>query len=262
MSAISIESTLTPTAQLGQLFSAMGTLLRSLAESTDSAFRRTTISKLDANGIVRTYDVTDPSTGQTTRSKQLFYIEDLKTGELYKDEQWLESANKCFLIALGNPLLSAAKILWKALKSPFEITAVACDRLSRVRDLWSDGHVGRGLISLFYATYKIGGTLCSCLFDIVKIPLFSLGIELGALYGIVKPYHGRKIVAMVEHAMQKGIPYKGDCIRGKDAKLNPDLYEIYDFHFHSERPLYLAYCFQVRGNIKDPRVILVERNKI
>ena len=40
-----------------------------------------------------------------------------------------------------------------------------------------------------------------------KVPLFALGCELAALYGLFKPYHGRKYEALIENAWQHGASF-------------------------------------------------------
>ncbi|MES2122423.1 MAG: hypothetical protein V4492_06570 [Chlamydiota bacterium] len=265
MTTVTLDAPLGPVSQIGQVFCAVATFLRSLVERTDTAFCRVVVHKTDVIGRVRTFPtVLNAETGVIERNtNRLYYIEDRRTGDLYKDENWLGASSKCFMLALGNPILFTGKLAWKLIKTPFEIASVASDALGKVRDLYREGRAVKSFCALFHAGYAITAKTTICLYDIVRIPLFAVGVELGALYGIVRPFHGRKIFAMIENAWHKGVSHRQDCLRGNNnCARQRTCTDMFHLHFGSDRPFYMAYCFQKRGNVKNPDIIVIERKKL
>ena len=257
---------LSPCAQVRQLGSAIGSLLISVCERTDTAFRRVHVQKIDARGNIISYptnadgNIIDrrKANAETKWISDLRYIEDVKTGDLYFDERdenlesWCIVSIKCTLIVLGAPFYTAGKILSNIIRTPIEIGAIAFKTLYQVGKLLSQGECLQSCTAIGSGLYEIGETCGERLFEIIKAPIFGLGVELAALYGIFKPYHGRKFVAMIENAWQNGASYKND-VRNIPECSNNSPCEMFN------RPCYLAYCFQVRGDVNDPRITVIRR---
>src|SRR5690348_12970593 len=112
MATTATVSYLSPVAQIQKFLNTGADLLGSLTESTDAAFKRVTITKRDASGNVRFYNVTDPDTGQTRRVSVLTYIEDIKTGDLYLNEPMHIVASKCLAVTFSMFFYTLGKMGW------------------------------------------------------------------------------------------------------------------------------------------------------
>lgn len=260
---------LTPGAQIQQFCNSITSLFSSLTESTDSAFKRVHLTKYDANGNIRFYDkkerVIDPVTGEssvvTKQISDLTYIEDQITGELYLDEPQHSVAFKSFLVALATPLYTIAKMSWHTFKTPLEMSGIALHSIAPIGQLFYSGNfceAAKDTQRAFVQIFEVFGT---GLFEIVKAPLFALGCELAALYGIFKPYHGRKYEALIENAWQQGSSHKLD-FRNINAREGESCLKAFFKDIQESRPFYLAHCFQVRGNIQDPLMRVTARDPL
>lgn len=259
MTAVSPAGRLSPYSQVQQFCSSLWSLANSVCESTDTAFRRVHVMKRGADGNIKLYDV--KVDGETRRVGVLSYIEDIKTGNMYLDEPGYIVSFKCALIALGMPLYTTGKMAWHLFKTPIEITAIAIDTIVRVGQLLVRQRLQEGATEMRRGLFQIADTFGTGLFEIIKAPLFGLGMELAALYGIFKPHHGRKFEAMVESAWQKGASYKDD-FRNIPPRENETCWEAFMKDIKEARPFYLAHCFQVRGNTAEPRVIVIRRDAL
>lgn len=267
MATAASTSYLTPSAQIQQLCNAITSLFGSLTESTDSAFQRVHVTKRDASGNIRFYEkketVIDPNTGAstvvTTQISDLTYIEDVKTGELYRDEPTYTVATKCSLTALGIPFYAIAKMGWHTAKTPLQIGSIAISAIGRVGQLFFSGNFCEAAKEAQREIVQIFEVLGTGLFEIVKAPLFALGCELAAIYGIFKPYHGRKFEALIENAWQQGVSQKLD-FRNVAARPDENCLTAFFKYVRDSHPFYLAHCFQVRGSTRSPLVTVTARN--
>ncbi len=262
-STIQSQSLNLPT-QFQQFFSSVGSMLTSLCENTDSAFRRVHVMKRDANGNIRLFDVRDENTsttGEMRKTTLITYVEDIKTGEMTLDEPHYVISIKCFLIALGMPFYAIGKMAWYTFKTPFEITAIATRAILEAGRQFAYGRFYEGFGGLSKAVSLSSERLGYGLGEIVKAPLFGLGGVLAGLYGVVKPYHGRKIEAIIEHAWQNGASYKED-LRQVPARPGENCWEAFVKDVIDAHPFYLAHCFQVRGNISDSNLVVIRRSPL
>lgn len=279
MSALgSVENdSLNPISQGQLFFSSVSSLLSSLMESTDSVFRRVQLMKEDADGNFKYYDSKETITDPVTNEKKIIpkkvcvlsYIEDVKTGDLYLDEPEYIIAVKCALCALGIPFYAFAKVLWHAIKTPLQINAIGIDAICRaLQHLTSDAPYDAAA-DLKQRMNQMSEVLYAGLFEIIKAPLFALGCELASICGVFKPYHGRKFEALVEKAWQNDASYKID-FRNIPARSGEDCWTAFKMDcwtafvkdFKDTPPFYLAHCFQVRGNVNDPRVVILNRSHL
>jgi hypothetical protein len=214
--------------------------------------------KKDEQGNIRLYDRKDPATGETKKVAILTYIEDMHTGEIYLDEPAYIVSVKSALIALGLPFYTFGRMVMIAIKTPIEITTIALETLYKLgqqlcRCQWNEAsaEVMRGVA-------QSGNLLGNALYEIVKAPLFMLGCELAAIYGIFKPYHGRKYEAMIERAWQQGSSYKKDC-RNISARPGENCWEACVKDLRASDTQYLGLCYQVRGNVSSPLITVIKR---
>lgn len=261
MATIAPAQRLDAFSQFRKLGNALASLFTSQCESTDSAFRRVYLMKRDEQGNIRLFDKKDPVTGVIRKDALLNYIEDARTGEIYLDEPQYIVAVKCALIALGMPLYTFGRMAWNAVKTPLEIGTIALDTLSRLGEQLRQCHFSEAASAMKRGCVQILGSLGNGLFEIVKAPLFMFGCELAAIYGIFRPYHGRKFEGMIENAWQRGASYKEDFVR-IPARPGESCWESFRKDIMSAHAFYFAQCFQVRGNINSSRITVIKREPV
>lgn len=261
MSTVSQVGRLSPFSQVQEFCSSVGSLLSTLFERTDSAFRRVHVMKKDANGNIKLYNVKDPATQQIKKTAVLSYIEDIKTGEMTLDEPGYIIASKCALIALGLPFYTVGKMAWYVFKTPFEISALAINTLMKAGQHLAIGRLYEGAVDMRIGFSQVPEMFGIGLFEIIKAPIFFLGAELAVIYGIFRPFHGRKIEAIIEHAWQQGASFKED-FRNVPPRIGENCWDAFVQDIHDAHPFYFAHCFQVRGNVQDPRIVVIRRGAI
>jgi hypothetical protein len=265
----SVHLTLDPSAQIQQFWRGISTLAESVWESTDAAFRRVHLVKKDANGNIKLYDkkeqVVDLVTGETkevTKKEALLtYIEDVKSGEFYRDEPSYIVASKCALITFVMPIYTVGAMGWQGAKTLFKVCAVALEVITSVGEQLSLGNGSEAGKRCGYGSVQLLQELGTGLFEVVKAPLFGLGCELAAIYGIFKPYHGRKCEALIENAWQQGASYRED-LREIPARPNETCWTAAEKDMRTARAFYLAHCFQPRGNVREPHITVIRREMV
>ncbi len=261
MSAITETLPLTPFAQMQQFCSAIGQLLGTLCEKTESAFRRVHLMKKDADGNIKFYDVKDQETGETKKISVLSYIEEIETGDLQKDEAQHVVAQKCAWLALGIPFYTVGAIAWNAFKIPVEICSMLSKTLKKVGEQLALQRLYEGAVEMRQGLLQIPGIIGDGLFEVVKAQLFGFGAEIVSLCGIIKPYRCRKIEALIESAWHGGVSYKED-FRKIPKRPGENCLEAFVKDVQLMRPFYLAHCFQVRGNVNDPNIEVIRREAL
>jgi hypothetical protein len=259
MSAVTHSAHLNPISQVEQVCSSVSALLSTLCEKTDSAFRRVHVMKRDGSGNIKLYDVKDKETGVTRKVGVLSYVEDIKTGEMQLDEPGYVISFKCALLVLGVPFYTIGKMAWYIFKTPFEISALAVETLIKAGEYFAIARLYEGCIEMRRGFSQIPEMFGNGLFDIIKAPIFGLAAEFASIYGIFRPYHGRKIEALIENAWQQGASYKDD-FRNIPARTGENCWTAFVKDLHDAHPFYLAHCFQVRGNVNDSRIVVIGRD--
>ena len=122
-----------------------------------------------------------PYTGGTPK-----VLIDKATGRKYLNESKGVIRNKCNLLVIGTPLIhpiaAVVNVVYRILK------------LITLSHFW----VGKELDYNFKARLGAAG---KDLLRIIVAPLSLVGLELAALYGVVRPYDGRKLYASIERAI-------------------------------------------------------------
>jgi hypothetical protein len=256
MTAVTSTERLSPFSQLSQYCSSLSSILSTVFEKTDTAFRRVQVMKRDENGNFKSYQRTDPVTKAKCMDSRITYIEHISTGELYKDEPAQIVSIKCALIVLAMPFYTVGKMAWYLCKTPFDITTIVLDTLIKAGQQLVLGRFYAGFSEMGNGCIQLVDSVGSNLFEIVKGPIFGLGTALAALYGTVKPYHGRVFEALMEKAWQQGASYKDD-FRNIPPRAGENCWEAFVKDVQLAHPFYLAHCFQSRGNINDPRIVRI-----
>ncbi len=253
-----------PLSAIDQFFqwdSTITELFTSICDKTDESFRRVHVQKRDEAGNIKTYQSKDPTTNEIRQIQTLSYVEDIQTGAMYLDEPHYVTSVKCALIAFANILYTSGKVVWYAVRAPIVIAAVAAEAISKAAKEFSMGRCLESATELKKGWTKSCDLGVESLFEIIKCPIFGLGVELSAIYGIFRPYFGRKFVGKLENAWLGGISYKQSFNR-IPAREGETCLEAFSKDIQSSHPYYLAQCFQVRGNVNDPRIIVIKREPL
>jgi hypothetical protein len=241
-----------------------------LFERTDAAFRKVHVTKLDEQGKLKYYDVVDPNTGKVVKdpvtgkpkkNPEVTYIEDIRTGNLYLNEDARTVAFKCALLLLAIPFYTVGRMAWHLCKTPFAVGAVAFEALAKSGEQFARLKCSEGFKEMGRGLFKALDTAGDELFEVVKAPFFGLGAEFVAFCGIFKPHHFRGWEALIEKKWQNGASYKDD-FRNIPARKNENCLQAFVKDVREKRPFYLAYCFQVRGNVNDKRIQVIRRESL
>ncbi len=244
--------------------SLLSTLCQELLEAlpgccarTDATFQRVFFHKLDERGLPITYDseghrITDENAAAESltqgRVRELHYIEDIATGDLYFDDDMWEVCGKCAALAIAVLPVAVIKITWHLYRLMFNITHIAC-KVIHALFMLSRSEASPVIVR---ELKKVPTILCLEIWSIVSSPLFAVGCLVAALYGIAKPYHGRKIVAIFEKAWENGLSYRHDIKHASKRQTSSEsLFELLQQNADPKVALYAAYCFQRRDNIHE-----------
>ncbi len=228
-------------------------------ESKDAAFARVIISNPHKNGQVKVYDSVDPDTGKKTQSTTRSSIVDRTTGDLYLDEKAYVVWVKCIAIMLGMPLYTLATIGWHLTKIPVVITVIAFDILKTVPSYCLENKMDKAWAHFKERVWEIATLSAKEIFEVVKAPFYMIAAESGALVGVFNPYLGRKWVGKIEYSWQNQRSYKED-FRVIPERPGESFWEAFVKDVIHSRAFYLAYCFQVRGNLSNKNIRLVRHH--
>jgi len=202
-------------------------LFKDLADTIPSAICK---AESDAFQLVYLYTNSDGLKPVKSDDDHSSFIKDTATGELYWNDPEEVVRVKSALLLLGIPLLTAGVIIWHASQLIISIGIIALRILENLYNLAAckelcDSEITQ-LPFIFYE--RLSG--------IITAPFYAVAMEVAALFAAcIKPYHGRKLVAMIEHAWRNGVSYAKDCHCEKDM--------------NQVEAFYLGWCFQVRGKV-------------
>lgn len=113
------------------------------------------------------------------------FLKDESTGRRYLNESKGIVGFKCFLLTLGTPLIhpvaGLVNIAYRVIK------------LVSFCHFWCPGGENYNFKGRFLRASQD-------LFRIIATPLAVVGLELAAIYGLIRPYDGRKLYASIERA--------------------------------------------------------------
>jgi hypothetical protein len=222
----------------------------------EPAFESVAISKLHRNGQVKVYEIINPVTGEKSQQTIRKAILDRTTGDLYLDEKEYVVRAKCLAIMLGMPFYTLSTIGWHLTKLPIVVAVVAFDALKQIPSRWCDLTLNAAWNGFREKVYQITVLSAKEVFEVVKAPFYFIAAECAACVGVVNPYLGRKWVGKVEYSWQNQRSYKED-FRKIPARPDESCWEAFVTDLIQSRAFYLAYCFQVRGNLSDKNVRLI-----
>lgn len=102
--------------------------------------------------------------------------------------------------------------------------------------------------------------LCKEIWTLVRFPLYVVGLELAAIYGIFSPLNGRAMFGRIESALHAG-KTRYDAENCCDPNYEKPFLEL-SWQFLSEKDhaktFFIAYCMQPIGSTTDPHLLSVE----
>lgn len=121
------------------------------------------------------------------RTKEPQFIIDLSTNRRYLNEDSNIVRFKSFLLTIGTPFVHSIAT----------IVNIACKtlKIATLSHFWIEKDEG--------LSYSLKNRIIDMGIDISRIataPIALIGLELAAIYGVLKPYDGRKLYATIERA--------------------------------------------------------------
>ena len=227
-------------------------------QAKDAVWERVVVKKIHTDGSF--YKYIDEK-GKVSSDDALFeYVVHNPSGTLYLDEAKGVVAFKCVIVALANPIFAAVKMLWHASRLVIDTAIFATNAIKEYVRLRSLPHAEEALIELKKSTFEaITSSVKENLCRIVSAPIYAVGVELGALMGLVFPYEARAFIAEVERLSQDSRGIKDyycsldDCLSGNISNLSEYVEKL-----SKKEVCFLAFCFQSRG-LLDPLKFHIEK---
>jgi hypothetical protein len=182
------------------------------------------------------------------------YILHKSSGDLYLDESMNLVRCKCACIAF-------VSLPYITLRTAFHISRLIVDTACIAKHFFSEkgknqqGHTNlahRHIMQAFVCAKKN-------MTFIVKAPLYAIGVQFVSLLGLIHPFLARRWIAKIENFYHDGSNIKdiSCCI---DTLLEPHesfCKSIYQHITEKKDVLFLANCFQPRGNISSKHIKLL-----
>ncbi|MBM3207644.1 MAG: hypothetical protein FJZ57_03445 [Chlamydiae bacterium] len=226
------------------LYSLFSSCVSSQQESREPVWKEVVVNKLDPYGRERM----DRNQINNSRLANFVYVMHTPSGDLYNDDPLETVRTKCLLVALGSPVLATCRAFAGAVRTVVD-TAVAAGRFF---SSLSSNHSSQDRSQLQSRILQDWSTsMKDNLLKVVTAPFLLLGMEFGAIIGLLAPFEGRRIVATAESMYN-------NAVGAKNAHCFLD--DLIDGNVNSEnlmqklaRPnvFFLANCFQPQGNIHD-----------
>lgn len=188
-----------------------------------------------------------------------YEVIDIRSNKRYRNEEWSLISTKCGLLFCGTMLFSAIRITCSVVKLPFNVLSIPIEEA--VYLVRGKTCLSRCLKNI--PTRLITGTLNN-IWNIVRIPFYSVALQISALIGVFCPFEGRKYYSNIEKSLNHGVTRKNDLFRLYDKGIYSPVKLALKSLIDTENtyPYYLAYCFQSFGNTKDKNIDKVEINPL
>jgi xanthosine utilization system XapX-like protein len=158
----------------------------------------------DFQPLFNGWEVADPKQGLWDNSNESRFIVDKPTGRLYTNESKNVVRFKCFWITLGNPLVH---VVASFINVVYRIVLLIT--FSHFRGDKKDAN------NKIIPNYPFKARLIDAGIDLLRIkstPLSLIALPLASLFGLLRPYDGRKLYASIERAIY-GRPILAPCFQ-------------------------------------------------
>jgi hypothetical protein len=190
------------------------------------------------------------------------YTMDKRTGELYKggplrDDSSFAIKTKCFFLLGINPIYTSVYMTWHLVKAAVHTVRMSMDTVKKISQTRHEHKLEESVGTFFKGfLWDLPQVVGFDLFNVVRAPLYGLGVELACAYGMVNSNEGRKWEAWVERKWHRNISWRHDwrMMRTPESEgiIKAPLKDI-----KLAKVCYEAFCFQVKDNIKNPRFHIV-----
>lgn len=186
------------------------------------------------------------------------YVMENSTGDLYgmqeKDHgapSRLITVLKSTAILMGIPLYTICMIAWR----PINFLADICELAMKAPSQFTADFQTKGIATALFngVVQPICEVLPSFAENISRVviaPLYALAMAFAALYGMIIPFEGMKLISQIEKSWHGNVSHRSDIRYIRRSWLSTTLCE--DFKAaRSGTVFYLGYCMQKRGNIHE-----------
>lgn len=201
----------------------------------------------------------------TNRRGETFRVTDVihnPSGTLYNDDALYTVATKCLIIALTSPVFYGLKALWHGFRIVLDTTVIASRFFYQLANRKSSGQTYKKISERTFQ--DLTSSLQDNLWRVVSAPFVAIGIEAGALLGLISPYQGRRVVGFMEQIYNEDKSLKeSHC--AVDICLSGQIRNCIDLSsaFSKKEVCYLAQCFQPKGSIQNTaKFQIIERMPI
>ena len=172
------------------------------------------------------------------------------TGTLYNDDSVCVVASKCLVLALAAPVFYTARAIWHASRIVVDTVVIASQFFHQLARRENSGPILKGLSER--ALQDLTSRIQHNLWRVVTTPFIIIGIEVGALWGVISPYEGRIIVGFMERLYNEDKSAKeSNCIINNFLSGNIGSWSDLLKAFSEKEVCYLARCFQPFGSISN-----------
>ena len=184
------------------------------------------------------------------------------TGTLYIDDSLYTVASKCLILALTSPVFYSLKALWHGFRIVLDTTVIASRFFYQLANRKSTGQTCKQISERTFQ--DLTQSLQHNLWRVVSAPFVAIGIEAGALLGLISPYQGRRVVGFMEQIYNEDKSLKeSHCV--VDSCWSGDIRNSVDLSsaFFKKEVCYLAQCFQPKGSMQNTaKFQIIERMPI
>jgi hypothetical protein len=192
------------------------------------------------------FDFVRDTSGNPVRYSPREFIMDASTGDVYNagcDNSQVAVAFKCAMLGLlGIPIFTSANIVWNVIKIALDIGRIAVETIQKIGGALAEcKFCDAGRILIKGVLWTLPKYLLKDISAIISAPLYALGLELAAIYGLFSPFEGRKLFTAIEDHWCSGKTM--DIVDMEDSSKVPlkDMLHKTAFHF--------AQCFRRQGNV-------------
>lgn len=209
-----------------------------------------------------------PSKEQRTPSK---YVVEYSTGDLYKVEVLragpvrklfnpncsleLIVATKCILISIAILPYMFVMMLWRPISVVSDVFKTCIRFPYRVKKIWEDKKDTFAILDVIKCEASF--VLRSFSVNIYRFVIsffYTLPFFVSSCYGIFFPLEGMKKISNIEKSLHEGASYKNDLRLDDKTFFEVVKRELFHTCCSDDRKgkvLFLSFCLQKRGNIKD-----------
>jgi len=186
------------------------------------------------------------------------YVMENSTGDLYGVQEKNLGAPSRFITAIKSTTILAAifpyticMVAWRFINFSADVFEIAMSVPSQfAADYQPKGIVTALTNGIFHPLTELLRSFTENISKVVRSPFYALAMAFAALYGILIPFEGMKLISKVEKAWHNNVSHRSDIRYSQGSWLSTTLFE--DFKAaRTGTVFYLGYCMQKRGNLHE-----------